>query len=502
MHCLSRILLLAVALAAAVPQASFGAEDLALVGATVITVSGESPLEDGVVLLRDGRIEAVGTSRTTAVPEGYRTLDLEGYWITPGLIDTNVHLVLTTVPEFFVKYEDRLEDIAVQSAQVGLKYGLTTMGDSWGPLDPLLRARDRINSGEVPGSRVLVAGNIIGLGGPFSSYFMGSWELNGLSLRYGSWVHPAIRQRIDALWEAGMGPELLAMTPQEAADAMRAYLEKGVDFVKVAVSAHGIAPVEPLMFSPRVLHAMREVVREAGIPFQTHSFTVESLRLSIDLEPDLLQHPNVMSTPWQFATEGQKAAIREMIAEIRQKGMISGLMAIPNRDQVSLYANWESSDQHDPWVNRIMEARRPAFAGQEYETLTQGVQVWLDADVRYTIATDQGPEAADLGPTIWGRMGRAHFDRMEALQQIGAPPSEILEAATLTGAAAYHLDEQLGSIEVGKIADLLVLKSDPLEDVSNLRQIHHVIKDGVIVDREALPQAPVLEYDPEATWPE
>ena len=83
---------------------------------------------------------------------------------------------------------------------------------------------------------------------------------------------------------------------------------------------------------------MREVVREAGIPFQTHSFTVESLRLSIDLEPELMQHPNVMSVPRAYASEAQKTAIREMIVEIREKGLYSGLMAIPNRDQVESYA--------------------------------------------------------------------------------------------------------------------------------------------------------------------
>jgi imidazolonepropionase-like amidohydrolase len=501
MHYLGRLVILTLVFSAVCVQTTQASDGLALIGATVITVTGKPPVTDGVVLIRDGFIEHVGTVASTIVPDGYRRVDLGGHWITPGLIDSNVHLVLTTVPEFFVKYEDQLEDIAVQSAQVALKYGLTTVGDSWGPLEPLLRARDRINSGEVPGSRVLVAGNIVGLGGPFSSYFMGSWDLNGLSLRYGNWVHPAIRQRIDALWEAGVGPEMLAMTPDEAADTMRSYIDKGVDFVKVAVSAHGIGPVEPLMFSPRVLHAMRDVVREAGIPFQTHSFTVESLRLSIDLEPDLLQHPNVMSPSWQHATEKQRAAIRGMIAEIKDKGLLSGLMAIPNRNQVAIYANWDSTQHDDPWINRIMEARRPGFVGKDFDALSEGTRIWLEQGVRYTIATDQGPEAADLGPTIWGRMGRAHFDRMEALQQIGASPGEILEAATRNGADAYHLGDKVGTIEPEKIADLLVVSQNPLDDISNLRKIHLVIKDGQIVDRDALPLTKVLDYDPEAEWP-
>lgn len=484
------------------PAVLAGPGKLALVGGTAITVADPKPIRDAVILVQDGRIEQVGARREIDVPEDYQVIDANGRWITPGLIDTNVHLILMTVPEFFVKYEDDLEEIAIQSAQVGLKYGMTTMADSWGPLEPLKRARDRINSGEFQGSRVLIAGNIVGLGGPFSSYFMGSWDLRGVSLRYGSWVHPMIQQRINSLWEAGAGPEMLAMTPDEAAEAMRAYIAKGVDFVKVAVSGHGIGPVEPMMFSPRVLQAMRDVVREAGLPFQTHSFSVESLRASIDLEPDLLQHPNVMSVPWQHSSEAQKVAITGMIREIAQKGILSALMAIPNRKQVSTYSEWDSSQHDDPWINQVMDERRGAFVGADFEELSAGVKVWLEADVPFTLATDQGPEAADLGPVVWGRLGRAHFDRMEALQDLGASPLQILIAATRNGAAAYSLEDRLGSIEPGKMADLLVLDADPLEDVANLRKIRYVIKDGQIIDREALPTVKVLDFDPEATWPE
>ena len=91
---------------------------------------------------------------------------------------------------------------------------------------------------------------------------------------------------------------------------------------------------------------------------------------------------------------------------------------------------------------------------------------------------------------------------MEALQHIGAEPMEILIAATRNGAVAYGLDDRLGTLEQGKIADLLVLNANPLEDIANLRDIHQVIKEGQIIDRDALPTITVLDYDPEAPWPE
>lgn len=478
-------------------------DNLALIGATVVTATGEAPIADAVILISGGKIQQVGAKRDVAIPDAFRQIDVRGKWITPGIIDSNIHLILMTVPEFFIKYEDRLVDIAIQSAQVGLKYGLTTMPDTWGPLEPLLEARDRINAGEFVGSRVLVAGNIVGTGGPFSAYFMGGWDPRGLSVRYGGWVHPVIQRRINALWEDDVGPAMLAMTAEEAAETMRNYIAKGVDFVKVGVSGHSLGPVEPLMFSSSVLRAIGEEVHKAGLPLVTHTFTVESLRQAIEMKPDLLLHPNVMSIPWQYASTQQQEAIRSMIKDIADRGILAGLMSVPEKKQMQIYSEWDASKHKDnPYLNKIMVNRQLGMAGMTYESRADGLKVWLQGGVRYTLATDQGPEAADLGPVAWGRLGRMHFDRMVGLQDAGANPMEILIAATRNGALAYGLGDKLGTLEAGKLADILVLDKDPLEDISNMRSINMVLKEGKIIDRESLPTVHVLDYDPEAPWPE
>ncbi|MDJ0657723.1 MAG: amidohydrolase family protein [Xanthomonadales bacterium] len=493
-----RLLVLLFSLTAGSAGADTG--KFALVDGTVITATGDAPIAGATVLVDEGRIKGVLVGKTT--PAGYEVVDVSGKFITPGIIDTNIHLILTTVPEFFVKYEDRLVDIAIQSAQIGLKQGLTTMPDTWGPLKPLLEARDRINSGEFVGSRVLVAGNIIGTGGPFSPYFMGGWPARGLTLRYGGWVHPAIQRRIDALWEDDVGPRMIAMTPDEVAVTMRNYLAKGVDFVKVGVSGHGLGPAEPLLFSPEALEAIRSEVRRAGVPLLTHTFTIESLRYAVKMEPDLLMHPNVGIPPLTHATESQKQAIHALIAEIADKGIYAGLMSIPEKSQSEIYTNWDYSEHRDkPHLNEIMVNRQLHMGAVPFELRADSVRAWLDGGVKYTLATDQGPEAADLGPTVWGRLGRMHFDRMKGLQDVGASPMEVLIASTRHGAEAYGLDDELGTIEKGKIADLLVVDADPMEDINNIRQIHLVIKDGKIIDRDALPTVEVLDYDPELPWP-
>jgi imidazolonepropionase-like amidohydrolase len=98
-------------------------------------------------------------------------------------------------------------------------------------------------------------------------------------------------------------------------------------------------------------------------------------------------------------------------------------------------------------------------------------------------------------------MGRRHFEVMEGLQEAGMAPNEILIAATRHGAEAYGLADSLGTVQSGKLADLLVLDADPTVDIRHLQRIHTLFKSGQRVDRSALPTVRVLQYDPEARWP-
>jgi imidazolonepropionase-like amidohydrolase len=296
------------------------------------------------------------------------------------------------------------------------------------------------------------------------------------------------------------------MTPEEAGEALGKYMAKGVDFVKVAVSGHGLGEVEPLMFSPAALRAMRGEAKKRGIPFTTHTFTVESLRMAVEVDADLLQHPNVMSVSWAKSSPAQKAAIEGLIAEIARKGIYCGLMAVPDKEKDRITREWKASEHpDDPYLNRVMKDRQREGTDRSqmtaYEDGVAGLRKWTDGGVRFALATDQGPEASELGPVVWGRLGRAHFERMEALQDAGVSPMEILIAATRNGAEAYRLGDKVGTVEVGKVADLLVLDADPLKDIRNLRKINRVIKNGRVVDRESLPTTRVLDFDPEAAWP-
>src|SRR5512143_3015131 len=102
------------------------AQDIAITGATVIDGTGKAPITDGVVVITNGRISAVGKAATVQVPTSTRTIDARGKYVIPGLMDANLHLFLNLDLETLIKYEGRYHEVAIEGAQIALKNGLTT----------------------------------------------------------------------------------------------------------------------------------------------------------------------------------------------------------------------------------------------------------------------------------------------------------------------------------------------------------------------------------------
>src|SRR4029079_1634029 len=120
---------------------------IAIVGGTVIDGNGGSPVTDATIVVRGKRIAAVGPRASVSVPKGARVIDATGKYVTPGFIDTNVHLSLYNNGESMVRYEERFLDLVIEAAQTELKYGITTVRDSYGALLPLNAVRDSIAHG-------------------------------------------------------------------------------------------------------------------------------------------------------------------------------------------------------------------------------------------------------------------------------------------------------------------------------------------------------------------
>ena len=472
MHLISRWrTLLPASLALLCTMAGAGAasaqQATALTGGTIIHGTGREPIRDGVIVIDGGRIAAVGPRTSVRVPAGARVIDATGKHIIPGLMDANVHLILGSAIEFIVRYEGRYEDLIEEAAQVSLKNGLTTVFDSWGPLQPLLNVRDRINRGETIGSRMFVAGNIVGFTGPFGHDFNGAAETTAT---------PALVRRINAIWEENTGPDLMYLTPEQLRVEIRKYIARGIDFLKYGATGHREEYF--LMFSPAAQQVMIEESRHARIPVQTHTTNVEGLRVVIEQGVDMLQHGD-----WTGPTPIPNATIRMMI----DRNIYCAIQPFTNRRiEIAL----EQAEGGPPSSRRKEKVR----------TVHVNDVNLIKAGVLLLLATDAGMVDPDRAASMSARvlidrptaLGEGHFNWFQAVAEKGMRPMDAILAATRNVAAAYKKLDELGTLERGKLADLVVLDADPLADLANIRRISLVIKEGRIVDREALPSKRVL----------
>ncbi len=448
------------------------ADSLAVTGGTLIDGTGAKPLRDATILIEDGRITRVGAADEVAVPENATRIDARGKFVIPGLMDANVHLFSSIADlEKLYKFEGRYHEMIVEAAQLALRNGLTTVFDTWGPRAPLVRARDQIEAGERVGARIFLAGNIIGFDGPFSADFYG---------QAATVLLPSFVQKINDLWEQGVGRELMWWGPDRVRATVTEYAARDVDFLKYGASGH--SEMFFIQFSPRVQRTIVETGHEAGFTVQAHTSSVESLDMAIDAGVDIATHCDV--------TGPETPMPEETIRKLRERGVACSVLPIT---QARLEAMLEQ--QPNGYITPFMKTA----AGNIRKMIEGGVTLLLSTDAG--IMSDEveamlnamAGGSVDVDPRT--RLGEGHFNALAALEEMGMAPMDILSAATANTAAAYGLSAKLGTLEAGKLADLLILDDDPLKSAHNYRSIHAVIKAGRVIDTAALPDDPIVTRD-------
>jgi imidazolonepropionase-like amidohydrolase len=467
-----------VAVMAAEPQG------IAIVGATVIDGNGGPAQPDMTVLVQGGRIARMGPAAEVHAPRGFQVIDARGRFLTPGFIDNNVHATVYGKPErrdTTVKYAGQDEALALEFVQRELKYGVTTSRDSYGDLPALIAVRDRINRGEAVGARLLVAGNILGWGGPFSLTFSLTKEAD-LSLFQEKW-----NDRI----AAGGGEDLMDMTPEELGVAMDRYIDQGPDFIKYGGTSHFFYP-SLIGFSPRQQKVIVDRAHARGLRVETHATSSEGLRLAVEAGIDLIQHPEMLSRDYPD----------DLIALIQEKKPLCGMRAnmVAGEDwkkHLAKRAEAEArlKDAPPPATTAEMRRRREKL-GEDDEIAHRNAIRLIKAGCRVAIATDayQGdaPEFRREPKPLDQEPGLAALIAIENLVELGMTPSQAIMSGTRNGAIAAGKPDQLGTVETGKIADLVLLSADPLADISNIRRQVMVMSKGKIVDVARLPEHPIF----------
>ena len=465
---------------------------IAIVGATVIDGTGAEPLVDATIVFTGDRISAIGARSQVQVPRGARVIAGQGKFVLPGLIDTNVHLSLYGAGESFVRYEKQNAALTLESAQLHLKHGITTVRDSYGSLLPLVEVRDKIKRGAEIGPRILAAGNIVGWGGPYSVSFSLQRQ-TGLTL---------FQEQINDFITQGSGEELMEMSPDELRVAINKYLDKGPDFIKFGGTGHFSNPVM-IGFSPEAQRVMVEEAHKRGLVAETHSTSSEGLRLSLEAGVDLVQHPEVL--PGEMTDQ--------MVAMFRDRNVICSMLSNTLTGKV-----WE---RHMKQKSEREARRDTATAGVTQRTKTsvelraerdaqgygleirrKNAQKLIKGGCTTTIGTDNylgnAPEFRREPKADNQEMGIGSLVAIEGLVELGMTPMQALVAATRNGAIATKGIKDYGTLEVGKLADVIMLDADPLADIKNIRKLSAVFRNGVQIDISALPSKPVWHAKPKA----
>ncbi len=430
------------------------------------------------MVVEKGRISWIGAASDTAETAetrgagDLRRVDVTGKYLIPGLLDANAHMVMQNDPEILLRYEPgHYDELVLEAAQVALRSGITTVFDTWGPLEALRRVRDRINAGKVVGSRIFLGGNIIGNDGPWSSDFF----------PYGERLNPAAAERINRHWEQGVGAELTWMPAEDVRLAVRNYIaSSGIDFVKYASSAH--AQHRFIALSPDAQRAIVEEAHAAGMIVQACTLAPEALKLAIAAGVDLLTHGN---------STGRYPMPQETLDQIVDRHLPCVITLYTERFMAAARA----------------DGRFPEHWGTTFAAKENNARRLINAAATILHATDGGV----FGPTVQGSPWLGELFRLpdtplplgsgsilwhQAMIERGMTPMDALVAATRNIAQAYGKDE-LGTVQEGKRADLLILDANPLDDPANYTRITHVVKDGQVIDHRGLPEHPVLTRDDE-----
>jgi imidazolonepropionase-like amidohydrolase len=460
---------------------------VAIVGATVIDGTGAPPIANATIVMKDRRITAIGAKGAVAVPPGAAVIDGTGKYVTPGFIDTNVHISMYANLETLARYLPRATEVVVEGAQLELKYGITTVRDSYGELPTLVKVRDMVARGDVVGPRMLVAGNIVGWGGPFTITFAQMRD-SGLS---------PFQEQVNDLIAQGAGEELMDLTPAELRVAINKYLDKGPDFVKYGGTSHWNSPVF-IGFSLDAQKALIEEVHKRNLMADTHSTSIEGLKLSILAGVDVIQHPEVLD-PREMPDE--------LVQMIKERKIIGSMLVNQitgdawkrhlKTKETNQKKQAEAAADADGTKTKTLAERRQEDRdlGRAIDMRRRNAEKLVRAGVILTPGTDNyigtAPEFRREPKAVWTEPGMGTITAIEGYVELGMTTLGAITAGTKNGAIACKMQKDLGTIEVGKLADVVVLDADPVADIHNIRKINRIVRDGRVIDPGTLPTSPV-----------
>lgn len=408
------------------------------------------------VLVEDGRIAAVGPAAEVDAPMGAREIDLGGAYLLPGLINMHVHLCGSGRPTSagdagaLMKRLDNPVGRAIvrgllrKRAQQQLASGVTTVRGAGDPLYGDIAVRDEFNAGKHVGPRLIASGTGVTVPGGHG---------------------------------AGLFAQI-AESPEDAAELVREIAAHGADVIKLFVTggvfdAEKVGEPGVLRMSEEVARAACEAAHRLGLSVMAHVESTEGVRVALRAGVDTIEHGAPMTPEIVDLYRGGAGTQLEGRTP-SVTCTISPALPFVKLPLEKTHSTEVQKANGDIVCEGIVQSARDALAA--------GIPVGLGTDSSCPYVTQYD---------MWREV--AYFAKY-----VGVSNAFALHAATAVNARLLGLGDETGTVEVGKSADLIVVDANPLDDLSALRDVRHVMCRGAFVERPRVKH--IAELDEELDW--
>ena len=416
----------------------------ALVGGRLIDGWGGAPISHSVILIEDGRIKAVGTMDSLAVPTDAEVIRTDGMSVLPGLWDNHVHTMLLGHSDYAhwdKTYPARFEkEIMPAAARQLLMAGVTSAIDLGAPLDASINVRDRIARGEIPGPTLYVSG-------PFLQHL----------------AYPGTE---DFRWSV-KGPDDARAKVKRLADA-------GVNVIKL---------IDQDQMTEAEVTALVEEAHARKLPVVAHGHRPEEIRVGLKAGVDRFEHTGLATAP-EFPPDVIKL-LQERTANMSLGPLywcptIEGFFNYEDNTTNPLHVDdsgWQLGVPPDIIADIKASLKNPGRLAYyqitpiRAKTSARKFAQLREAGLVLLVGTDSGIPMKFHNQSTWRELDIW-------TSKLGVSSMDTIRAATYWPAVMMKVDADYGTISVGKYADIIAVKGDVLRYINLLQRVDVVIKHG------------------------
>jgi len=434
-------LILAIAVASRLgAQEAKGNGTVVLRAARVIDGTGAAPIQNGVVVVTDDKIVAVGQQGSVTIPAGARTIDLGNATLLPGFIDAHTHIIGRTLGDP-AGDDAAVRDYAAMGAIIGvtnadrtLMAGFTTIRNVGAGNFDDMALRKAVTDGFVKGPRMQNAGHSIGITG-------GHCDENGFA--------PGLK---DGDYKTG-----IADGPDQVRAAVRYQAKYGADVIKTCATGGVLSEGDAV-----------------GVP----QYTYEELKAMVDeatkLERKVAAHAH--------GTEGIKIAVRAGVASIEHGSFLDEEGARMMKEKGTYLVPTLSAGEAVEKAAKagVLKGLRAEKGLAAAAAMRNGVKIAVRTGVPIALGTDAGV----------GQHGANGHEFSLMVDWGGMTPMQSIVAGTLNGAKLLGWEKRIGSLTGGKLADIVAVPGDPTQDIHVMERPVFVMKNGVIYKSQAAAPVP------------